>query len=531
MRVWGASLSVAAIGLVVFAAPASATTFCVPGFFDGCPNAGGNQASPSLTAAMSDDGSDGEPDKVLIDAGHFHEPANQQIEASGSDPLEVIGAGKDQTRITADVSGNVFTVRLNDRPGIKVSDLTIHGPVTLGDGNGDGAIAQLKDATLTDVDVVVNSHGADGLALIGDCVIIRTHMEAGEGFDIDYGIRMNGASPGNSVLVDSEIDNATYGLMAVAPNLKLDVILSRISDPDVAAVWIGKGAEMKFQNSVIDTAGQRAFIVQPEPGSTKKTVLKVDSSTIFNVGTAYEPAFEITIPGSVTAGDAEVTVDGSIVRGYDETWELTVPAGPGIPKASLTFDHSNFAPVGSGDVVDADSPTNINEDPLFTSPQDLHLLPGSPSIDAGDPASILTYDFEGAPRPRDGDGNGTSLPDQGAFEFQPTCETVPATCPKDMTAPKVSKVKIRFKRGKGGLLRFRLTENATVKAVFTPIPKKAGKGKKRKVVNVTRRAKQGLNKIKLLKRKLKPGRYRVAITATDQAGNRSKTLKKKFRAT
>ena len=57
----------------------------------------------------------------------------------------------------------------------------------------------------------------------------------------------------------------------------------------------------------------------------------------------------------------------------------------------------------------------LNMDPLFINAAagDLHLMAGSPAIDAADPAATETIDFEGTSRPQGG------RRDMGAFEFKP----------------------------------------------------------------------------------------------------------------
>lgn len=53
---------------------------------------------------------------------------------------------------------------------------------------------------------------------------------------------------------------------------------------------------------------------------------------------------------------------------------------------------------------------NAVGDPLYVSPPDFHLLPGSPGIDAGDPALAVSPDLDGVTRPRG------ARPDLGAYE-------------------------------------------------------------------------------------------------------------------
>jgi hypothetical protein len=69
---------------------------------------------------------------------------------------------------------------------------------------------------------------------------------------------------------------------------------------------------------------------------------------------------------------------------------------------------------------------NINQDPLLTG--NFHLQAGSPCIDAGQNGApgIPPIDFEGDSRTIDGNGDGSSVADMGADEYNPGAPVAPA---------------------------------------------------------------------------------------------------------
>jgi hypothetical protein len=123
----------------------------------------------------------------------------------------------------------------------------------------------------------------------------------------------------------------------------------------------------------------------------------------------------------------------------------------------------------------------------------------------------------------DGNGDGTARRDIGAYEFQPR----PASPSPDTQAPVISRFRASRSR-----LRYALSEKARV---TVRIQRRQGgrHPRYRTLGKLSANAKQGANRtrlsVRLRRRDARPGRYRVLITATDAAGNRSAKKAASFR--
>jgi CSLREA domain-containing protein len=120
--------------------------------------------------------------------------------------------------------------------------------------------------------------------------------------------------------------------------------------------------------------------------------------------------------------------------------------------------------------------------------------------------------------------DGTSASDDASF----TTSSQGGGGGADVVAPVILSASVKpktFKRRRGTTFRYKLSEAA--KVVFT-IQRKKGRRYVR-TARFSKSSKAGANARKFKTRKLRPGRYRATLVATDAAGNRSKAKRLAFR--
>jgi hypothetical protein len=260
-------------------------------------------------------------------------------------------------------------------------------------------------------------------------------------------------------------------------------------------------------------------------------------------------------------GDATVSSSNSIFRANGGT----APGGDfdvqlsnaSAHTSTFAADHSSYSTVdssGGGTATPPGSATNVAGDPGFANEAggDFHLSAVSALIDRGAPALAGETDLDGAARALDGNCDGTSLPDIGAFELAVRCPVKPGA-----QLPVMSKVRMthrRFRVGTPGAARaprgtrFLYTLSDIAKVTITIERRVSGRKKGRRCVKprrglhrrCTRYVRRGAIRHasaagqssvpfsgRLGRHRLAPGSYQARLVAVG-AGGRSKQHRLNF---
>lgn len=527
---------VALLALLTLPSAAGATTFCVPTFHAACPNDGTNVVAASLDAAMTTNASDGVKDTVIIPAGVLTDP--DTFTPSGTDDLEIAGAGRDATILTSSANTNSYVMNLSaGSRTVTLHDLEIRVPASFPDGLGAGV--QASGATFDRVDLESRNPGAStALTAPSGSTFRHGEIRGAAGGSFGAAIKPAGANVSTLLVEDTTVRAAQTGVWADNAKVTVAVRRTRFAGTIAYGALADKGGQVTLENVEMTPAAGHALTASTNVASSSS--ITADHLTVAGAAGNVSAAVEADVTNVAGAGNATVTLRNSIVRGYTTTTRRNAPVSGTIGNANLTLAYSDIAVSGidTGDGATTQSHL-IAADPLFASATDLRLLAGSPAIDAADPADTVATDLDGAARPVDGDGDGVARADLGAYERAaaappsdpgtstptpvpadpaPAPSPAPAPAPAgDTTPPVLTKLGMvrTITRRRGGALRFTLTEPAKVELRF--IRKVRGRTRK---VTMTVRGKAGVNRVTIRRGRLAAARWRLEAVATDAAGNR-----------
>ena len=435
----------------------------------------------TLQAALDIAEANNEDDIIYIDAGIYTTAVTFTYNANVDHALSIVGAGSGVTVISGNNTTRLLDLRTNglandSNADINVQDLTIRHGSSAAHSGGLYVVTKDADVMLDDCFFFHNAGPTGGLyietSLSGAIAVSNSSFTQNDGtgaylvsgtgaialtessFTQNTGLNMGGGanagSDSGNVLVANntfERNTANIGAGAYAGSNSANVAVTNNTFTENEGNW-GGGAYASTDSGNL-TLTNNIFI--------KNTAEQRGGAAWINFGDFWGQ------PGTGTADIINNTIydnevdpgtdgGGLYVELYDNTltaniynniiWANTEPGptsddiyvnddrdndGTGAQVNLRNNDYNTFY-IRDGDNLSTNA--NINEDPLWEDPAvgDFHLQAGSPCIDAGENGApgIPTTDFENESRTMDGNGDGSSVADMGADEYNPGAPVAPA---------------------------------------------------------------------------------------------------------
>lgn len=351
-----------------------------------------------------------------------------QITTSYNGSLTINGTGANRLSISANDLSRAFFI--NPDAVVIINDLTLRNGQANGDG---GAIASLGTLTLNNSTIrnnaassagggVVNYHGT---MEINNCLF--TELTAAEG-----GAIFNTENATLNITTTTIRNNqSTRGGGGIAnDNSKVTITDSTISGNTSIGSGDGTGGGI-LNKGRDDNAGVMTIVNSTIANNTTRfgggginnfnAILNLTNTTITGNSTISDVIFHYG--GGVLTGNngtlTRVSARNTIIANNTTASGIALDFG-----GTLTSQGYNLIKNPNGMTVTGITTGNrLGTDPLLGPLADnggatltCALLSGSPAIDGADPNNSVVFDQRGVRRLRDGDNNGTILPDMGAFE-------------------------------------------------------------------------------------------------------------------
>lgn len=486
---------------------AGATTYCVAK--PSCVAAGGT-GIPSFglaldAAAIVSPG----PDRVEIGPGDFVSPSGFSYFTQAGNGVDVVGSGRGITRLVTSAGGQgEATLKMIGAHESSVSDLSIVAPSTGGQ--------------LTPVWALDTSQTARRVDIGGTNSFVGVGLHNG-GSILDSTIEGSGTQPALSCTGACSIATTSIKSPGVgfAGDGHANITRSRI-EASKGAIVSGAG-KLTIDNSLIVTHGGSGLATD----FGGDTSLSATNVTIVGDGNSIGIAAGKGGVGHST----HVAVENSIVSNYAESIHVNQDGGAtDVKVTNSSYDPASV--VASAGQLDATG--NLSGDPHFTDATggDFHLSAASSLIDGGSADGVADADLDGAKRALDGNGDGSAIPDIGAYESPavqvkqadpgppaPPPITPPPTTPDP--APVIRSLSYAHSK-----FRVVLSKNARVQIT---VRRRTG----RPLGSLSRAVRIGKSTIafkgRIGRRSLKRGRYVAVAVATDKLGHRSKKRSIQFR--
>jgi hypothetical protein len=562
---WLGAAVAAALMAGALPAVASAADYCV------APNTscGGTNVA-TFDQALSSAAAAPDADRIFLGTATYTAPtADGFFYLQSSSPVEIVGQGEGHTILTSPGGGD-GVLDVTGGPGTSVHDLTIRLPQN----------AAYGESGLT------TSNTAQRIEVVEDPsqTNVRYGVWLGDGGTLeDSTVTLDSTKLSTAVFLASPSGGTVrHSVLCAWQGVRSDgggtIERSQVTGSEHAV--LDYGSVTAISDSLLRTTGYPYGVgidAVPRPGID--ATVTADGVTIIGSGAGNTSGVRADLEGATTES-AHVTLTNSVIRGA--AYPLNTQSF-GTGQATISASYSDYDPSGDhdgGGITQAND-SNVGDAGFVDAANgDYRLSPGSPLIDAGDPATAQGFDLDGNPLVADGNGDGIARRDMGAFEYQPapsggrsgpSGSGQPALSSgggsgADTQAPLISGFKatpavfavahastaLAARAHRGTTFRYTLSEDSRITLTIRRALAGHRHGGKcvrpsrrlvhaarctryQTVATLTRPGRSGANSIvfsgRIGRRALAGGSYRAVIRATDGSGNHSAPKATRFRIT